>query len=165
MTTADRTKADRPLVRVSRQALALAGRHAIEAGPHEIGGVLVGWWEGPSAAAVHELLLVADPSAGRNHYVREHAAAQETLRAYLEDISHPHVGYVGEWHSHPAPQLPSGIDCATVSSISIRSRRAVALLVLSVAHGDVTPHALTGTSGRWPRRRAVQQAAIERIDP
>jgi integrative and conjugative element protein (TIGR02256 family) len=154
-----------PRVRISRQALALANRHAIEAGSKEVGGILVGWWEGAGTAVVHDLLIVPDVDAGWNHYKRKQPVAQETLNAYLVGLGDQRVGYVGEWHSHPAPQQPSGTDRAVLTSIARRTSNTVALVVLAVEHGEVTPHALIGRRGRWPRRRTLQQAVIERMDP
>lgn len=165
MTTADRATLHLPVVRISRQALVLASRHAIEASSKELGGILVGWWEGAGTAVVHDLLIVPDVDAGWNHYKRRHPAAQETLNAYLDGLNDQHVGYVGEWHSHPAPQRPSGTDRAALTSISLRSSNPVALVVLAVEHGEVTPYGLIGRHGRWPRRRKLQRAAIERMDP
>jgi integrative and conjugative element protein (TIGR02256 family) len=154
-----------PVVRISRQALVLASRHAIEAGSKELGGILVGWWEGSSTAVVHDLLIVPDVDAGWNHYKRKHHSAQEILNAYRNGLDDHRVGYVGEWHSHPAPQRPSGIDRAALTSITRCSSSAVALVVLSVGQGTVTPHAIIGRYRRWPRRRTLQQASIEGMDP
>ena len=66
MTTADRAQLQLPVVRVSRQALVLPSRHAIEAGSKELGGILVGWWEDDSTTVVHDLLIVPDADAGWN---------------------------------------------------------------------------------------------------
>lgn len=165
MTIAERGTLHPPVVRISRQALVLASRHAIEAGSKELGGILVGWWEDSNTAVVYDLLIVPDSNAGWNRYKRKHNAAQEVLNIYRDGLDDHRVGYVGEWHSHPTPQQPSGTDRASLASISRRSSSAVALVVLSVDRGDVTPHALIGLPGRWPRRRALQQATVERMDP
>lgn len=164
MTTAERAQEDMPVVRISRQSLVLASRHAIEAGSKELGGILVGWWEDSGTAIVHDLLVVPDTGAGWNHYWRKHHGAQEILNNYRDGLDDHRVGYVGEWHSHPAPQLPSGTDRAALTSISRRSRSAVVLVVLSVDQSEVTPHALIGRPGRWPRR-SIEGATIERMDP
>lgn len=165
MTTAERAEVDMPVVRISRQALALASRHAIEAGSKELGGILVGWWEGTGTAVVYDLLIVPDTGAGQTHYKRKHHGAQEILNHYRDGLDDHRVGYIGEWHSHPAPQQPSGTDRATLTSITRRSGSAVVLVVFSVERGEVTPHALIGRPGRWTCRRTIEEAAIERMDP
>lgn len=165
MTTGERAKADMPVVHISRQSLALGSRHAIEAGSKELGGILVGWWENSCIAVVHDLLIVPDTGAGRTHYKRKHNGAQDILNLYRDGLDDHRVGYIGEWHSHPARQPPSGTDRATLASITRRSGNAVLLVVLSVERGEVTPHALIGSPGRWRRRRTIVEAAIERMDP
>lgn len=154
-----------PIVRISRHSLALGSRHAVEAGAKELGGILVGWWEDSGAAVVHDLLIVPDSGAGWNYYKRKHIGAQEVLNNYRDGLDDHRVGYVGEWHSHPAPQRPSGTDRAALTSITRRRGNAVVLVVLSVDRGEVTPHALIGRPGRWPRRCTTVEATIERMDP
>lgn len=165
MTTAEPPVARSPLVRISRQALHLAGRHAVEAGAKEIGGIMVGWWEGNCTAVVHDLLIVPDVRAGRNHYNRRHSAAHSVLTTYREGLDDHRVGYVGEWHTHPAPQRPSETDRAALAAIARQGQSAVALVVLAVTEDHVTPYALVGQAGRWPRRRRLQQATVKRMDP
>jgi proteasome lid subunit RPN8/RPN11 len=152
-------------VRLSDQAVALAERHSIESVPKEIGGVLVGWWEGRDTVVVHDFLIVRDHSAGWNHYVRVHQVADDLLVAYIKDAGDPRLGYVGEWHSHPAPQPPSATDRAALASTARQSQNPVALVVLAVTSShDVVAHALIGRA-RWPRRTAIRPATIERMDP
>lgn len=165
MTTAERAEVDVPVVRISRQSLALASRHAIEAGSKELGGILVGWWEDSGTAVVHDLLIVPDAGAGWNHYKRKHRGAQKVLNDYRDGLDDHRVGYIGEWHSHPAPQQPSGTDRAALTLIARRSGSPVVLVVLSAERGEVTPYALIGRPGRWPRRRTIEGATIERMDP
>lgn len=165
MITAESREGCLPLVRISRHALALASRHAMEAGSKELGGIMVGWWVGASTAVVHDLLMVPDVDADSNHYKRRHRGAQEILNSYRKGLDDQRVGYMGEWHSHPAPQPPSEIDRAALAAITRRGRTAVVLVVLSVAQGRVTPHALIGRPGRWPRLQTLQQAEIEWMEP
>ncbi|MFG1909445.1 Mov34/MPN/PAD-1 family protein [Kribbella sp. NPDC048928] len=165
MITDDRPRSGDPTVRVSRQALALGVRHAIESGLKEVGGILVGWWEGPKTAVVHEILVVSDDQSGLNHYDRKHDLAQSVLTKYLSGLEDHRMGYIGEWHSHPAARPPSDIDLEELVAISRRSRRPVVLMVLAVtADDDVIPHVVIGR-GRWPHRRALTPAVLERMEP
>jgi len=152
-------------VRLSGQALALAERHVVESVPKELGGVLVGWWEGHDTVVVHDFLIVPDHSAGWNHYDRVHKLADDLLVTYIRDAGDPRLGYVGEWHSHPAPQPPSATDRSALSSIARQSQSPVALVVLAVTStSEVVAHALIGRV-RWPRRTAIRPATVERMDP
>lgn len=161
MTTDD--QADKPQVRVAEQVLAVTESSAFEASPNELGGILVGWWDGDSTAVVQELLPVPDHQAGRAQYERRHSPAQEVLEEYLRTHDDPRCGYIGEWHSHPAPQPPSSIDRAALSGIVRQVRGPVALVVLSLTlERGVDVHALIGRP-RWPRRAAISDAPIERM--
>jgi integrative and conjugative element protein (TIGR02256 family) len=152
-------RAPAPQIRISRRALAQAEARAVSATPHELGGVLIGWWEGDDVAVVDDLLSVPDPRAGHTHYERHHSAAQRALEDYLQSTSDLNAGYIGEWHSHPAPQPPSAIDRGALTSIVRQVRQPVALVVLSVTEdGKVRPHGLIGRP-RWPRR--PRRATIE----
>lgn len=153
------------IIRATGDSLSSAGLLALKASPHEVGGILVGWWEGNSTAVVVEFLPVTDPAAGLSHYERRHALAQDALDKYLRNREDPRLGYVGEWHSHPAPQLPSRIDRSELNAIVRQSRMQVALVVLAIDEGPaITAHGLIGHP-RWPRRTAIDTAVVERISP
>ena len=161
MTTDD--QGGEPQVRVAAQALANAERLALDASPHELGGIMVGWWEGDSTAVVQALLPVPDHAAGRSHYERRHSPAQEVLDVYMRTHNDPRCGYVGEWHSHPAPQPPSATDRGVLSAIVRQRRKTVALVVLTLTgEGEVTSHGLIGRP-RWPRRASIEVALVERM--
>ena len=163
MTTAD--AAGEPQVRVASTALANAERMALDASPHELGGIMIGWWEGDSTAVVQAMLPVPDHSSGRWHYQRRHSPAQEILDVYMRTRDDPRCGYVGEWHSHPAPQPPSATDRDALSAIVRQDRKTVALVVLALTrHGEVNPHGLIGRP-RWPRRASIEVAPVERMSP
>lgn len=150
-----------PRIRISRRALVEAEARAVSATPHEVGGIVIGWWEGDGIAVVHDLLSVSDPRAGHTHYERRHSPAQQALDDYLQPRSDRNAGYIGEWHSHPAPQPPSAIDRGALSSIVRQVRQPVALVVLSVTEdGKARPHGLIGRP-RWPRRATIEIASVE----
>lgn len=156
-------RAEKPQIRIAEQALAVAEGAALEASPNELGGIMIGWWEGGSTAVVQELLPVPDRRAGRAQYERRHSSAQHVLDEYLRTHNDFRCGYIGEWHSHPAPQPPSSIDRGTLSGIVRQVRRPVALIVLSLTpEGGVAAHGLIGRP-RWPRRAAIESAPVERM--
>lgn len=152
------------VILVQTKALADAKVLAQEAMPDELGGILVGWWEHDDVAVVQALLPVPDQHAGRAHYERKHSLAQQTLDEHLRAGGDSSSGYIGEWHSHPAPQPPSSIDRGALSDIVKQERRRAVLLVLALNNaGAVDVHGLVGHP-RWPRRAAIEQATIERIE-
>lgn len=133
--------------------------------PNELGGILIGWWEGRDIAIVQDLLLVPDHEAGRSQYARRHAPAREILDDYVRSGDDPRLGYVGEWHSHPAPQPPSSIDRAELAAIVRQAHSPVAMVILALGlDSGVVSHALIGRP-RWPRRAKIEQAATERVAP
>lgn len=160
MTTAGDVAANERKIVVSAQALQLASRHAAEAVPKETGGILVGWWESPNTAVVHDLLLVPDRKAGRWHYMRSHRRAQQVLDRYREG-GDPRVGYLGEWHSHPEPQPPSETDVKELVAIVRQRKSRGALIVLAVDRDQsVRPSGLIGL----PRSKGqvdIEHAPIE----
>lgn len=152
-----------PQIHVSDRALTNAEAIALAASPCEVGGILVGWWEGGIVAVVHDFLTIPDHRAGHTHYERRHSVAQQFLDEYLGTGAGANAGYIGEWHSHPAPQPPSSIDRETLNGIVWQARHPVALVVLSMAlDGAFQTHGLIGHP-TWPRRAAIKPATIERM--
>jgi proteasome lid subunit RPN8/RPN11 len=75
--------------------------------PAETGGILLGYREDANIIVTHAL-VVDGTSASTSRYVRDDMKANELLHAFLnERASDDPTGYVGEWHSHPAPCGPS----------------------------------------------------------
>ncbi|WP_421740717.1 Mov34/MPN/PAD-1 family protein [Cellulomonas sp.] len=123
--------------------------------PRETGGILGGFRDG-NLVVVTRAVVVSDSGSSRNDYVRRDTVA----RARLADIraqAAPVVGYVGEWHTHPADQPPSGTDLATLQQIALEADDLVALIVLPFDGANaLTPHSLIGASARTrARRRSV----------
>lgn len=96
--------------------------------PNETGGLLLGWWEGlvPVIAAWVE---VPDPAARRNRWSRNEAAAADALAAARRRYP-SQVGYVGDWHSHPADVGPSQSDIQAIRRVSRQYDEGVALAVV-----------------------------------
>ena len=59
--------------------------------------------------------------------------AQAALDAALHEHEHPWLGYVGDWHSHPAP---CGASSQDITSIRRASRQYPEPLVLLVHRAD-----------------------------
>ena len=121
---------DRRLVfgaEVVRQAF----EEASAALPLETGGVLLGFRDA-EGIVVTRLLTVRDEASSGVSYVRSREHAQKALEIELE-LAPSHVGYVGEWHSHPAPSEPSGIDERSLRATVLSGRAPIALLVVATA--------------------------------
>lgn len=113
----------RPIRGVHRCGLRLSGdleqelhEVAASAHPNETGGLLLGWWTGPVPVAVG-FVEVPDPAALRNRWSRNEASATEALEDARRRYP-AHVGYVGDWHSHPADVGPSQADIRAIRRVS-----------------------------------------------
>lgn len=134
-------------IEVSRQAADTLRAEARRFAVAERGGILVGY-RAKGLIAIHDALVVEDPGATHTQYIRRRPAAQLVLDEWLATIENPLLGYVGEWHTHPAPSPPSAVDRAAARALALRSREPLALVVaaLEPAERSVTLHALvTGT--------------------
>ena len=124
-----------------RDALRAAARRSIA---REHGGILVGYRSGVDIV-VEDILEVPDATANRTSYLRREDAARQTLTEFLKHIgSDTTVGYVGEWHTHPAPLPPSPTDQHAMR-IMVRGNRYPVALVVAALHADtgaVDLHAL-----------------------
>ncbi len=97
--------------------------------PLETGGILLGYREGADVMVTHALVVEGSVPSG-NRYVRDDVEANRMLSEFLKDRgSNDVTGYVGEWHSHPAPFGPSPIDHAAMREIARTSGFPVALVV------------------------------------
>lgn len=101
---------------------------AAAAHPRETGGVLLGWWD-DGRVIVRDAVEVVDPAATSHSWSREHDRAQRALEAALTVRDHPWLGYVGDWHSHPAESGPSGQDRLSIRNASRQYEHPVVLLV------------------------------------
>lgn len=122
----------------------------------ETGGILLGWRH-PGGIHVEQALEVPDREAGHTWYRRRHAPAEAALAAALDQLpEESDIGYVGEWHSHPAPIGPSFSDRRELRRISSNTRHEVALIVAAHDPAAATwaPYGLIG------RRRRVRQTGV-----
>lgn len=99
--------------------------------PVEVGGILLGFRDGQRVVVV-DVLVVTTPGATTTRYVRDDVQANRQLHEFLaaRDPKDP-VGYVGEWHSHPAPVGPSRIDLKAIGATARATAGPIALVVFS----------------------------------
>ncbi|MGC4941742.1 SAVED domain-containing protein [Kribbella sp. DT2] len=97
--------------------------------PVEAGGILLGYREDSNVVVTHAL-VVDSRQATTDKYVRDDVRANAVLTEFLAKraVNDP-IGYVGEWHSHPAPSGPSPIDVAAMRATAKVSDGPIALLV------------------------------------
>jgi proteasome lid subunit RPN8/RPN11 len=121
-------------ISLSGRARSVVDSAAAHAHPRETGGILIGWWDNP-AVHVELAVEVPDPGATGHGWTRHEGAAQQALDEALRTAEHPWLGYVGDWHSHPAACGASRDD---VSAIRRASRQYDHPLVLLVHRVDGT---------------------------
>jgi proteasome lid subunit RPN8/RPN11 len=112
--------------------LAELGTAAVAALPKETGGLLLGWWDirdDAEVIVVRHAIEVPDRWATPTSWVRRPHAAWAALSRALTALSHPLLGYVGDWHSHPETCMASGRDRASLLSTSLQYQHPVLLLI------------------------------------
>ena len=113
----------------ARDALKLAAKASSE---REHGGILVGYRD-THGITIDDIIEVTDTTATRTRYLRRESSAQQALTAYLNRPGLEHtLGYVGEWHTHPAPAPPSSTDHHTMRTMARRNRQPVTLVVAAL---------------------------------
>lgn len=116
----------------------------------ETGGILLGWRHS-TGIYVCEAIEIPDRRATRTEYMRRHGPATESLEHFLATLpERSPIGYVGEWHTHLAPQGPSRTDRKQLKRISQHLGDDLALVV--AAHDPRsdrwTPQGLCARVGR-----------------
>jgi integrative and conjugative element protein (TIGR02256 family) len=135
--------------------------------PVETGGVLLGYREDADIIVTHALVVDGE-RASASRYVRDDVKANELLRAFLEDRADDDpIGYIGEWHSHPAPCGPSPTDVHAIRATAKSSEATIALLVhipsSSPAFSGIV--AARGRLGRVSTRAATVLLPQNRFPP
>lgn len=102
--------------------------------PTETGGILLGYHESNTIVVTNALTIDSD-QATTNQYVRDDVYANKMLKDFLADraMDDP-TGYVGEWHSHPAPAGPSPTDISALRAIAKTTDGPIALIVRATSH-------------------------------
>ncbi|WP_370500240.1 SAVED domain-containing protein [Mycolicibacterium sp. jd] len=127
-------------IHLRNEAHALIASETAKHLPAEAGGVLLGYREDADIIVTHAL-VVDGKLESTNRYVRDDAKANELLRAFLKDRANDDpTGYIGEWHSHPAPCGPSPTDVHAIRATAESSDAAIALVV----HIPSSPAAFSG---------------------
>ena len=107
-------------------AHALLVKRSVLAAPFETGGLLLGFQThtGPFVTSVVEIVAVA-PAPAR------FVIPSDITQAIVQNHRNldPRVGYLGDWHSHPASVGPSFTDFATLESLA-RDGRGPRLIAL-----------------------------------
>lgn len=101
---------------------------AASAHPRETGGLLLGWWD-DGRVAVRHAVEVPDPHATTSSWSRDELRAQAALDTALAEYQHPWLGYVGDWHSHPAACGASGQDLVSIRRASRQYEQPLVLLI------------------------------------
>jgi hypothetical protein len=101
---------------------------AAAARPRETGGLLLEWWDN-GRVIVRHAIEVADPHATASSWSRDQPLAQAALDTALAEFGHPWLGYVGDWHSHPAPCGASAQDLISIRRASRQYDQALALII------------------------------------
>jgi integrative and conjugative element protein (TIGR02256 family) len=96
--------------------------------PTETGGLLLGWWDS-GGIIVHLAAEVPDETATPTSWHRQQRPAQHVLEQALSDREHPWLGYVGDWHTHPAAIGPSCTDVTSLRRASLQYDQPLLLLV------------------------------------
>ena len=129
---------DRLTISVRPGALAAAAGFVRLFHPAEVGGVMVGYRTDGGIAVVE--LLPVPTTFEMAGFHRSHERASVALDAYLQvSDGDGHLGYVGEWHSHPSIHSASDQDLASLSSLASRSDALVGMIVIGADRSSIFP--------------------------
>jgi integrative and conjugative element protein (TIGR02256 family) len=141
----------RVVIQIRPAAAAKIHGIANNAMPRETGGLLLGWWNGHNVF-IEDSTEVVDTNATSNSWIRHEHAAQERLDAALAETSASPMGYVGDWHSHPAVQGASATDLTSLKQASVQYKHPL-VLVVRLPNNTLEFHAAKG--GRLFRMQLI----------
>lgn len=125
------------VIRINDSAMTTINTASEGSAPNETGGLLLGWWE-DGTIVIADAVEVVDTAASGTSWIRRETLAQTTLNRFLANRQNDRLGYVGDWHSHPAPVGASGTDLTSLSRASLQYERPLAMVVrLSDGSTDV----------------------------
>lgn len=144
------------LVRLAADVAAALRTCAMRDTGHERGGLLLGWWDG-TEIVIQYLVEVSDPHSTSTSWTRHQVTAQEALDQARATVADPRVGYVGDWHTHPAA---IGISPADEAALRRASRQYPEPIVLIVALPDGRLDIHAASAGR-PCRPHINLATLK----
>ncbi|MGY1887749.1 Mov34/MPN/PAD-1 family protein [Blastococcus sp. SYSU DS0753] len=134
------------IARAALDTVLAAGEESL---PLETGGILLGF-RAPGVIVATRALVVPDPRSSRHSYLLHGRRAQALMAAARTDAPAV-VGYVGEWHIHPADVPPSRTDERALGAAARMAAGPVALVVPAYpASGPVRVHGLVAARRPWP---------------
>lgn len=138
------------LTEAARYAITAA---AAEAHPNETGGVLLGVLS-RGRPWITTAAEVPYPGATNTYYELERGAAPAIVDALT--MLDPRIGYLGEWHSHPADVGPSSLDLQSMSKIGADPDAGCAHPVLVIARRVGADYTLDARQLARNRLRALR---------
>lgn len=142
----------------ARDALKAAARASSK---REHGGILIGYRD-THGITIHDIIEVTDTTATRTRYLRRENPARQALTEYLDRPGlEQTLGYVGEWHTHPAPAPPSSTDHHAMRIMARRNRQPVTLVVAALQLDRRNAHLYALISN--PER--IRSRALGQFDP
>jgi hypothetical protein len=151
-----------PLWRVwiAEEAAATITGAAAAAHPNETGGVLVGvHTHGSRPWVTHAAELRSPDATGTFYEVPVGARRKAVTRLRRRD---PRLGYLGEWHVHPADVAPSPIDTETITRLAADPDAGYDRPLLLVARRTPTGYVL---DARQLNRRNLRELQIIATGP
>ncbi len=136
------------IVRVRLLPAAVRGGHLAGRGasPRETGGIALGWYD-RGWIVVADLVEVTDPNSTTNTFQRDPVKASRLLSERVQ--ASPDIGYVGEWHSHPALVRPSLTDRQSIKRLARTSLMPIALVVIALGgESAYRTYCVTGSTAR-----------------
>lgn len=150
------------VARFAEQAAETIARAAEAAHPHESGGVLVGVHTHGSRPWVTHALELRSPKATSTFYeVPAGARRKAVARLRRRD---PRIGYLGEWHVHPADVGPSAIDAETILRLASNRDAGCDRPLLLVARRTSTGYTLDARQLSHRTLRELQIIATGPLD-
>lgn len=142
------------------KALEHALRCARRAAPRETGGLLLGYSLDDTIHVV-DIAEVPDQTATRTSYVRPQALGQDSLDEALKNEPDARVGYMGDWHSHPAAVGPSSQDIRQLRSFARETGRPIALMVVYPMDSDQPIRVRVSRGGLRTKEAVVEVGSSE----
>jgi proteasome lid subunit RPN8/RPN11 len=145
---------------LSEEAEAIITDSGRAAHPRETGGVLIGVLAGSRPWVTDAVHVPSRHSTGNTYEIPAGARRRAVEKARQKD---PRVGYLGDWHSHPADVGPSQCDQTTMASIAADARAGCSrplLLVLRRAQAEYAIDARQWTGGALRVLRVVRAGAL-----